>query len=228
MPRPVLPLWIGLLTAVLALPAAAQSAPKTGSLGGGAGAGPMMTRDELRACLKAQTALKQRVADYDSQRAALDQEKAAILAENQTLGNERAVVQTAGGSAQEANARAADLIKRVDDWKLRWQEFEAANRSGPTADRQRRRLTDEQRALQKEQAEINAIGGESGEAAVAAAKQFNAKAEALAARTVAYNERNKKVAKAGEDLVQERDLWASECGNRRYREDDETAIQQGK
>jgi hypothetical protein len=48
------------------------------------------------------------------------------------------------------------------------------------------------------------------------------------ARTVAYNERNKQLVKAGEDLQQERDLWAAECGSRRYREDDEIAIKQGK
>ena len=56
------------------------------------------------------------------------------------------------------------------------------------------------------------------------ASQVNSKVDALNTRTAAWNERNKRVVKMGEDLTQERDLWASECGNRRYREDDEIAI----
>jgi hypothetical protein len=54
------------LAALLALPAPALAQAKTGSLGGGAGAGPVMTRDELRTCLKTQVELKQRVADYEA------------------------------------------------------------------------------------------------------------------------------------------------------------------
>lgn len=218
------------LSALLALPAPALAQAKTGSLGGGAGAGPVMTRDELRACLKAQVTLKQRVADYEAQKAAAEKEKADILAENQKLVAEKGQLGAAAGKVKEENARSADLAQRVDDWNARWSAFEKSGRAGPNVDRERRRLIDEQKSLQREQeaAKAAAAGGGSGAADASAAAQFNAKADALGQRTVAYNERNKALVKAGEDLAQERDLWAGECGNRRYREDDEIAIKQGK
>lgn len=218
------------LAVLLALPAPALAQAKTGSLGGGAGAGPVMTRDELRACLKSQVALKQRVADYEVQKAAAEKEKADILVENQKLAAEKNQLGATAGKVQEENARNADLAQRVDDWNVRWAAFEKSGRSGPTAERERRRLVDEQKALQREQeaAKAAAAGGGSAAADTSAAAQFNAKADALSQRTVAYNERNKQLVKAGEDLAQERDLWAGECGSRRYREDDETAIKQGR
>lgn len=218
------------LATLLALPVPVLAQAKTGSLGGGAGSGPVMTRDELRACFKSQAELKQRVADYEAQKAAADKEKADILAENQKLQAEKGQLASAAGKVKEENARYADLAQRVEDWKTRWAEFEKAGRAGPMADRERKKLLDEQRALEKENdaARAAAAGGGKGGDGTSAAQQFNSKAEALQTRTVAYNERNKQLVKAGEDLAQERDLWAGECGNRRFREEDEIAIKQGK
>lgn len=81
--------------------------------------------------------------------------------------------------------------------------------------------------MNKEEADLNAereaLGGVG-----SGASEVNAKVDALNARTAAWNMRNGAIAKRSEDLTQERDLWAAECGSRRYREDDEIAIQQGK
>ncbi|GAB4038706.1 MAG: hypothetical protein Fur0014_07700 [Rubrivivax sp.] len=213
--------------ALTALPGAALAQAKTGALGGGAGAGPIMTRDELRACLKSQAELKTRVADYEAQKAAAEKEKADIVAATQALAEEKAKLSAAASKVKDENTRAANLAQRVDEWNERWQAFEKAQKAGPMADRERKRLLDEQKALQREQDELKAAAaGGGGEAGVASA--FNQKVEALNARTVAYNNRNKELVKLGEDLQQERDLWAGECGNRRFREEDEIAIKQGK
>jgi hypothetical protein len=218
------------LAALVALPQAGLAQSKTGSLGGGAGSGPVMTRDELRACYKSQAELKQRVADYEAQKAAADKDKAAILADNQALAAERSQVQASAGKVNEENTKTADLAKRVEDWNERWAAFEKAGRAGPMADRERKRLLDEQKALEREQNAVKAAvaGATGGSSEPSAAAQFNAKADAITARTVAFNERNKQLVKMGEDLQQERDLWAGECGSRRYREEDEIAIKQGK
>lgn len=218
------------LVALLALPTAALAQARTGSLGGGAGAGPVMTRDELRTCLKSQVELKQRVADYETQKIAADKEKAEILAENQKLVAEKEQLASAAGKVKDENSRNAGLAQRVEDWNQRWAEFEKANKTGPMGERERKRLLDEQKALIREQdaAKAAAAGGGVGGAEVSAAQKFNAKAEAVQGRTLAYNERNKQLVKLGEDLAQERDLWAGECGNRRFREEDELAIKQGK
>jgi uncharacterized protein (DUF3084 family) len=207
---------------LLATPALAQK-----SLGGGSGSGPVMTRDELRACLKQQDTLKTRVADYDQQRASLDKERADILQARQAIDAERGGVQADAGRINELNARAADVAARITEWNTRWQDFERLGRGGPTADRQRRQLLNEQKelnaanaAIDKEREGLSGVGGN--------AKEINVKLDALNARTVAWNDRQKVVLKMGEDVTQARDLWAAECGSRRYREDDEIAIQQGK
>lgn len=221
-------LTLSALIALTALPTLALAQAKTGSLGGGAGAGPVMTRDELRACLKNQAELKQRVADYEAQKAAAEKEKAEILAENQKLQAEKGQLSAAASKVKDDNARNADLKSRVEDWVTRWAEFEKSGRAGPMADRERRKLLEEQKALDREQEAAKAAAAGSNSSSTGAAQQFNAKAEAVQARTVAYNERNKQLVQAGEDLAQERDLWAGECGNRRFREEDEIAIKQGK
>jgi hypothetical protein len=214
------------------VPAPALAQGKTGSLGGGAGSGPVMTRDELRACFKSQAELKQRVTDYEAMKAAADKDKAAILADNQALVAEKAQLAATAGKVNEENARNANLAQRVEDWKARWEAFEKSGRAGPMADRERKKLLDEQRALERENDAARAAaaggGGVSGGSETSAAAKFNAKADAVSARTVAYNERNKQLVKMGEDLQQERDLWAGECGSRRFREEDEIAIKQGK
>ena len=60
------------------------------------------------------------------------------------------------------------------------------------------------------------------------AKRYNERAAQIEQQVADWNRRQAASAKESENLVQERDLWASECGNRRFREDDETAIKQGK
>ena len=218
---------VALPLALLGTLAATSPAWAQKSLGGGAGSGPVMTREELRTCLKQQEALKTQVAEYERQRSEHEKERAAILETKTALDAERGGVVADAAKINDLNRRASEVAQRIADWNDRWQAFEKNGRGGPTADRQRRSLVNEQRELNAENAAIEkereALGGV-GEGA----KEINAKVDALNARTVAWNENNKRIVKRGEDVTQERDLWAAECGNRRYREDDEIAIKQGK
>lgn len=218
------PVALAALATVLALPLAA-SAQK--SLGGGGGSGPIMTRDELRTCLKQQAELKVRVAEFERNREALAKEKDAILQTKSAIDAERGGVQADAAKINDINARTEAVAKRIDDWNVRWQAFEKEGRSGPIADRQRRQLLNEQRDLQEANAalekERTALGGVG-----AGANEVNAKVESLNARTVAWNENNKRMVALNETLTQERALWADECGSRRFLEEDEAAIKAGK
>jgi uncharacterized protein (DUF3084 family) len=224
--RRLLSLCLGGLVAVTTLPVLAQNAPKTGSLGAGGGSGPVMTREELRTCLKQQAALKQMSETYEANKAQLAADREALLAESKALGGDLGDAQAAAAKVNELNERANAVAQRVNDWNERWQAFEKAKRTGPVADRQRRQLISEQRELEAENAALDAEREQLGGAGQGAA-EVNARSEALNARTVAWNDRNKALVDEGDKLAQERDLWASECGNRRYREDDEIAIQRG-
>lgn len=204
------------------LPAAAQK-----SLGSGAGSGPVMTRDELRACLKNRELLNQRTAQLDATRKALDADKAAITAESDALKAERGGIDKASSSVADINARQQKVSAAIEDWNARWKEFEASGRSGPMVERQRQNLLREKQAMEKENAELEALRGGTS-SSPEAARKYNERATAAEQRVVAWNQRNAAAVKETEALVQERDLWASECGNRRYREDDEIAIREGK
>jgi hypothetical protein len=212
------------LAATLSLPAPALAQK---SLGAGSGSGPVMTREELRTCLKQQVALKERVELFERDTGSLEREKADILVAQKALDAERGGVVADANKISAVNARAADLSKRIDEWNERWQAFEKEGRTGPFADRQRRKLLDEQREMKAEEADLAAerdkLSGISG-----SSTELNAKVDSLNQRTAAWNTRNGQMAKRSDDLAQARDLWAAECGSRRYREDDEIAIKQGK
>lgn len=196
------------------------------SLGGSAGSGPIMSREELRQCLKQQKALASAVEKFEKEKLDLELEKTEVLRNKQAVDAESGSVKADAAKISDVNTRTEALSKRVGEWNERWQAFEKANRSGPVADRERRRLLTEKRAMEEEEKALTDERGGLGDTG-SGASQVNAKVDALNARTLAWNERNKRVAKMGEDLAQERDLWASECGNRRYREDDEIAIRNG-
>ncbi len=212
--------------ALVAAPALAQGGA-TGSTGAlGKGTGPIMTREELRTCLRLQDDLNRRRDALEAERKALETEKAAIQAENESLKGGRGDIQDANAKVQAVNARRAELATRIDDWNARWQEFEKSNRKGPIAERQRKKLLDEQRDLAKENDAIDAeqagVQAPTGDAAA-----FNARAADLEQRTRAWNARNAKAADESIKLTDERELWTIECGNRRYLTDDEKAIRGG-
>jgi hypothetical protein len=141
------------LAATLSLPAPALAQK---SLGAGSGSGPVMTREELRTCLKQQVALKERVELFERDTGSLEREKADILVAQKALDAERGGVVADANKISAVNARAADLSKRIDEWNERWQAFEKEGRTGPFADRQRRKLLDEQREMKAEEADLAA------------------------------------------------------------------------
>lgn len=219
-----------LMGLTLALPMA-WAQDNTKSLGGGAGTGKIMTLDELRVCLKRKDDLAAQVAKFEADRIQLDKDKAAILAENQELKGEKGDVQAAQGKVREINERQRAVADNVADWNARWMAFEKEGKTDPFADRQRRKLLQEKRDLEAENAALEAeraalSGGEA--SAATAAKGYNERAEAQQRRTVEWNARNLRIAETSRKLADEREFWAAECGSRRYLEQDEAAIRQGK
>lgn len=232
MTRPVSPLFAATLVALLvapmmaSLPAQAQTAPKTGSLGGGTGSGPVMTRDELRTCLKQKDEIAARTAALDSSRKALEADKAAIVAETEALKAERGGIDNTRGDVEAINAQQQKVSERIEDWNVRMKAFEAEGRTGPIADRMRRALLREKADLEKENDALEAKRGNT-KLDPASAQRYNERAAAAEQKVVAWNQRNAAAVKESEGLLQEKDLWTSECANRRYREDDEIAIKKG-
>lgn len=199
---------------------------KTLSLGGNAtGDSRLLTREELRQCLKRQDALALRREEVDKQRDPLTLEKEALVKEQDAMKADRARMDALRESVKNLNARFAAYSERVNVFNERSKAVQ--EKGGRAADRERDALQAERDELQKLQTTLEADRTQ----LIASTQQdvdaFNARATALDAKAADWNQRNSALVEAARAVNQERDSWLTECGNRRYREDDELAIRKG-
>lgn len=217
-----------------ARPAASPAAPagdRTATLSGGTGTAsrqPILTRDELRACLGQEESMRLRMAEHQQARAPLDREREGIAAQQEALRAERAQVDAVAARAAELRGRMEAHSARVATWNRDIEAFNARSPTGPAGERERLRLNTEREALQKAQTELEAERGSitaDNERIVVA---FNAKARQLEAAIADWNQRNNGWNQTSAKLEEERKGWVTSCADRRYREDDEIAIRAGR
>jgi Spy/CpxP family protein refolding chaperone len=203
----------------------AKPADKT--LGGkAAGSGKLMTRDELRTCLKRLDDVNQSSRDVEAQRPTLDREREELKASGEALKTDRAEVER--------------LLAAVREWEGRVRahavDIEAFNkRSASLAELPRgeqQKVTDE---LKLERERLEKVRGALGvdEAKLVPAYQsttqtYNERALARDAKVTDWNARNTASVDAAVKQQEARALWLNECANRPYLEDDEKAIKAGK
>lgn len=222
-------LAVTLLVALLSAPLAAQTPAAGGatkSLGGGAGTGKVLSYDELKACLTQQEALNRRRAEVEAAKPQLDADKAALVADQESLKADRAKVDEAQQAVRELNERYKDYSARVSAWNERSKTV--ADRTGMAANREREALDRERTELEKLQPALEADRVRLGDAPQKAVDAYNAKATALDARVADWNQRNAKLAQEAEAVNTDRQIWTTECADRRYREDDEKDILRNK
>jgi chromosome segregation ATPase len=207
---------------------------KTLAIGGGAGtgvkpSGPILTREELRACLNQEEALRVRLETHDKGRGPLDQEKTTLAAEQAALRGDRAAVDDAAKKGEEFKTRQAAYAAKVEDWNKRVAAHNDDKNSRSQAYEQNaQRLNREKAELEKERTELTAEVDKWSAAIRPQIDAFNAKAKATDERVTSWNERNAKWNENGRALESERQTWVAACADRRYREDDEKAIRAGK
>jgi chromosome segregation ATPase len=211
-----------------AKPATKPAASPVGkTLGGGATAtGKLMTRDELRSCLKRLDEVNQSGKEHEALRPQLDRERDELKASGETLKTERAELDRQLASVREwevkVRAHAADI-----------EAYNKRDAAAPEAPRnQQEKLGEELKAERERLQRVReALGAE--EARLVPAYQASAKAhnERASARDAKVNEWNARNAAAVDASVKQQDaraLWLKECANRAYLEDDEKAIKAGK
>ena len=140
---PLIGLCTGLALALGALGAVAQTAPKPAAggnktLSGSAGNGKLMKYDELRLCLQQQDKLKQRQPELQRQRDGMDQERQAITKDGEAVKAQNEALNQLAEKVKDFNARMKVQSDQVAAWKARQEDFNAAGRTGPTAERQRK------------------------------------------------------------------------------------------
>jgi predicted nucleic acid-binding Zn-ribbon protein len=213
-----------------AKPAKAASAAddKTLSLGGKSSSGPILTRDELRACLSQEEVIRKRLEAHTALRAPLDKEKADLSAAQQNLRTERAPLEDMKKQAEDLSQRMKDYGARVNGWNERVAAFNAAPPAGAKADRERLALNKEREDLGVAQKALETEKTDFAAKSEALVKDYNAKAAVVDAQVTGWNQRNEQWNQDARALEADRSEWVISCADRRYREDDEIAIKRGK
>lgn len=206
-------------------PALAQAAA-TKSIGTAKGGGKLLSRDELKACLAQQKDLGARKPQIEGERAALDRERAELVKIEESLKADQLKLERLARTATEVGQRTKDLQQQIADYNDRAAKFQMSNPSGPTAERQRRALDNEKAAIDKASAQIEADRASLGEAE-ALARSFNARAETRNAAADDWNARNQALARKTQAYDVDLANWQADCEGRSYREDDEKAILSG-
>ena len=200
---------------------------KTVAIGNGTGSGPVLTREELRACLKQEADVRSRLPESDARRVALDKERAGFSAEQEALKADRAALADTR-DVEALRARIAAFTTKADDVNKRVAEFELAQRTGPQAERLKSLLARERLELDAERKALEADAETTNAAGKDRIAAFNTRVAAIDARVADWNVRNNQLNKDAQALEDDRLAWIDACQNRRYREDDETAIRSGK
>jgi hypothetical protein len=188
----------------------------------------LLTRDELRACMRLKESNEAGTTEIERRQAQLDQEREALVNAPDAGAGVRAAVDEKLNAVKQADAAYAAYGKRVADWNARMAEFEARSKDMRNADRRREVLRQEQVALKADEQKLVAERDAAIAAYEASVKEANAKLSQGDGGKAAWNKKSEALAGDEQALLAARRKWATECGDRRFREDDEIAIKAGK
>lgn len=211
--------------------AAKPAAPAPGkitSFGDAKAGGKLLTRNELRECLKEQTALGERRPKVEAERDAVQRELDEMKQLDQALKADAAAVEAIKGSVASLNERNQELSRKIADFNERVAKSQESPRSGPTAERQRANFETERVTLDKSAQELNAERSAFTLKAEQTLKVYNARVIARDKAAGEWNAKNAQSAKVVQAYETDRETWAADCSGRPYREDDEIAIKSGK
>lgn len=209
-----------LLTAA-ALIAPAASALAQVPVGKTTSKAPILTKEELRACMKREVAVNEQRTTAENRKAVLDAERAEVTKLSEGLQPLKADVEAKAGAIKQLNERTRVLGERIV-------AFNAKAANPPADDAGRKALQDEEKQLKTEAGAIEAEGKPLQAAYEAAVAALNDKAKVHDERAAAWNEKQSQVVAAAREAEQARQGWMLDCADRRYREDDEKAIKAGK
>ena len=208
---------------------AAKPAPKPAgkTLGGKtAGGGKLMTRDELRSCLKRLDEVNQAAKGIDSARPALDSERDALKTSGEALKAERAELDRKLAAVREWEGRVRAHAVEIETFNRRSAAVDSAPRD--QQEKMLEALKGDREKLHKTRDVLAADEAVLVPAYRESAQTYNERAIARDAKVTDWNQRNAAVVDASVAQQDARALWLNECANRPYLEDDEMAVKAGK
>lgn len=208
-----------------AKPAPAAAPAATPAMVGGK---KVMTRDELRACLRRNDELKVRVQDLDDQATSINGQRPEIEQGLEAIRAERATLEARAVRIREFQPKMMAYGQKVEAFNRRMGELGAKSRlttsEGRELDAMRKQIPEleaERKALSEERERL--LDGYED-----SIKAFASKAKAAEERAAEWNRRKSQHAQDNEDLTAASSDWRRDCADRPYREDDEKAIRAGR
>jgi chromosome segregation ATPase len=212
-----------LLLAVVTAPVAAQNPKSAQRQGPGDN---IMTREELRACLKQEDAVNARRRDIQAENTTLAREKEDLQRQAEALKGENQTIAQRNAAIRDLAARIRDHETRVQSWNQRVAKLGEA----PRGDRERLQteLEAEKLTLQQSFETLTAENNRLSDGFSEAVAAYNTRAREHGQQLDGWNQRSRALADASAAEQRQREDWRLACGNRRFREEDEAAIRGGK
>ena len=219
---------LALMLALCAGSALAADNGKINTLGNASAKAPIMSRDELRACLKQKDDLKVQADTAKSKRAQLDDERKQLELDQATLSKDHELlVAKVQQLTADFNAKVTEQSKVVEAFNSKMEALNAAEEKGENVDRQRMKLEKEGKAVQQSSADLATQKDVLNKQISDEKAAFDAKNAGMQARIDDWNKRNHSMETVADQYEQDLDLWKTQCGGRNYRESDEKVIRSG-
>lgn len=188
----------------------------------------VMSRDELRACMKLKDSNVARTAEIEQRNEQNRKEKEALLAAPQAAPADRADIDAKLELVKQADALVRENGKAIEAWNARNAEFAEKSKEMRNAARRGQVLREEQFKLKAENEKLVADRAAKVVVYEKAVTDYNAQIGKRSNGNEEWNKKNAQLAADEDLLVAARDKWMAECSDRRFREDDEIAIRAGK
>lgn len=186
----------------------------------------MMTRDELRACMQLQEKIRDRSAAIDAAKPAMETERQRIEPAKAELAALRAEVEAKKDQVKKADDAVREFSAVIDQWNADVKEAEESPMK--SAERRKKELQSQQPGLVARNKELLKSREDKFKEYEVAIAQFNERGKVLEGDILGWNQRNKKLADEADSVSELRDDYGADCSGRRFREEDEAAIKQGK
>lgn len=186
----------------------------------------LMTREELRACMSRQDDIKAKSAALDQSKTSMAQEKQGLTSANDEL---KALRDEAGKQSdlfKQTDAAVREHALLVAQWNVDMKEAEDSPMR--SAERRKKELQSERAGLATRNNALLAQRGELFKHYSAAVERFNVRGKTMEASSQDWNQRYASLAAAADKVLEMHDNYSADCGSRRFRVEDETAIKLGK
>lgn len=186
----------------------------------------LMTRDELRVCLRRQTEISTGATALEQRKSSLDAEKSVLSKAIDAAKGLREEVNGLVDALEKIDLQVRDHTLRVEKWNHDYKEANASQERQAVL--RKKELVAEQDSLNGRSKVLNDTRAEALTRYQLAAKQFKDRSTVVDTEIATWNQHGKQLANDLDKALEVQHQFTAECSNLRFLEEDENAIKSGK